>query len=110
VVRGLRQGQTGNAAWDKVRALDLLRIGLAAMYLDQDQSRTEAAHIGNELQRQFGGWEELAQSFEAGMLAWQRSRGVTDAGELGRVQRNLPTLRQQIWPRTAWRTALVAPD
>jgi hypothetical protein len=98
VVRGLRQGQTGNPAWDNVRAIDLLRIGTAATYIDADKCWAEAAAIGTELQRRYRSWEELAQAFEAGMHAWHRSRGVTDAQQLGRVQQNLPALRQTIWP------------
>ncbi len=106
VVKGLRQGKTGNAAWDKVRALDLVRIGAAAAYYDADQIRQQQAGIGNELQQIYGSWEELAREFEAGMQAWQRSRGTTDPNELGRVQRNLPKLRSEIWPTIAYKTPL----
>lgn len=102
VIRDLRAGQTGNVAWDCVRALDLLRIGMAARYIDADSCLKESAAIGQELQRRFRSWEELAQAFEAGMHAWQRSRKVTDPEQLGRVQRNLPALRQQIWPSIAF--------
>jgi hypothetical protein len=110
VLRGLRQGQTGNAAWDKVRALDLVRIGMAATYIDRSDSRAQMAGIGGELQKQYRSWEELAQAFEAGMQAWQRQRGVNDPAQLGRVQKNLPALRQQIWPAVAFDTALGGDD
>lgn len=106
VVKGLREGTTGNAAWDKVRALDLVRIGAAAAYYDADQVRAQQAGIGSELQRIYGSWDELAREFEAGMQAWQRSRGTTDPKELGRVQRNLPKLRSDIWPRIPYKTPL----
>lgn len=110
VIEGLRHGQTGNPAWDKVRALDLLRIGRAAAFLDDDQCRTRIAEIGRELQQQFKSWEELGQAFEQGMQAWQRSRGVSDPAQLGRVQNNLPKLRSQIWPGVRFDTELVADD
>jgi hypothetical protein len=106
VVRGLRQGRTGNAAWDKVRALDLVRIGAAATYYDGDQVRQQQAGIGRELQQTYGSWEELARAFEAGMQEWQKGRGTTDPNELGRVQKNLPKLRAEIWPRVDYRTTL----
>ncbi len=110
VIANLRQGQTGNVAWDRVRALDLLRIAFAARYLDADQCWTEAAKICTELQSRYRSWDELALAFEQGMNTWQRSRGIADPNELGRVQRNLPTLRQQIWPAVAWDAKLVADD
>ena len=110
VIQELEQGQTGNPAWDLVRALDLLRIGLAAQYVDLDQARKKTAAIGGQLQRMHRSWEELAQAFEAGMLAWHQRRGVTDPQQTGRVQRNLPRLRQEIWPRIAWGTPLVFED
>jgi hypothetical protein len=110
VIADLRQGTTGNPAWDRVRALDLLRIGFAAKLIDADQCWTEAAKIGAELQGRYRSWEELAQAFEAGMQAWQRSRGVTDPNELGRVQRTRPALRGQIWPRARYDAQLAADD
>jgi hypothetical protein len=110
VITELKQGQTGNPAWDLVRALDLLRIGLAAQYIDLDQARKETAAIGSQLQRLHRGWEELAQAFEAGMLAWHQRRGVTDPEQTGRVQKNLPKLRQEIWPGVPWATPLVFDD
>jgi hypothetical protein len=106
VVRGLREGRTGNAAWDKVRALDLVRICAAAAYYDADQIRQQQAGIGRELQQAYASWEELAQAFEVGMQEWQRSSGTTDPKELGRVQRNLPKLRAEIWPRIPYKTTL----
>lgn len=110
VIAGLRRGQTGNAAWDKVRALDLLRIGLAAGYFDAEQVRIEGAAIGREIQGSYRAWEELATAFEAGMRAWQQSRNVTDPQETGRVQRNLPKLRADIWPAVAYDTKLVVDE
>jgi hypothetical protein len=106
VIDGLRRGQTGNPAWDKVRALDLCRIALAAGYVDADQCRQRSAAIGKELQAAFPSWDALAQAFEAGMQAWQRSRGVTDSAQLGKVQHNLPKLRAEIWPGIAYGTVL----
>jgi hypothetical protein len=110
VIEGLRRGTTGNVAWDRVRALDLLRIAFAARYIEADQCWTEAGKIAVELQSQHRSWEALAQAFEAGMHAWQRARGVTSLQETGRVQRNLPALRQQIWPKIAFDARLVAED
>lgn len=110
VVRGLRHGQTGNAAWDEVRAIDLLRIATAAGYVDDEQCWSESAAIGAELQSHYRSWEELAQAFERGMQAWQRSRGVTDPAELGRVQRNLPRLRAEVWPTVPFDAHLALDD
>jgi len=106
VIDDLIRGQTGNAAWDLVRALDLVRMGVAAGYLDADQCRERCARIGKQLQAQYGGWDALAVAFEQGMQAWQRGRGVTDPNELGRVQRNLPKLRAEVWPAIPYDTAL----
>jgi hypothetical protein len=93
-----------------VRALDILRIGMAATYIDADQCQTEGSKIGQELQAKYGSWDELAHAFEAGMHAWQRQSGTTDPNELGRVQRNLPILRQKIWPGVAWGSPLDPTD
>jgi hypothetical protein len=92
-------GQTGNLAWDEVRALDLLRIGRAAQYIDDDACWTEAAKIARRLRRRYKSWDELAAGFEQGMNAWQQRSGVTDPAQLGRVQKNLPALRKDVWPR-----------
>ncbi|MFO0661420.1 MAG: DUF1266 domain-containing protein [Polyangiaceae bacterium] len=110
VIKELKQGQTGNAAWDRVRALDILRIGRAAGYIDDDQCWGEASTIGLELQRLYRSWEDLARAFEAGMNEWQHRRGVSDPQQTGRVQRNLPTLRQLIWPQVAYDTSLAIDD
>ena len=110
VIRGLRRGQTGNAAWDKVRALDLLRIATAAGYVDAESCWNESAAIGTELQSHYRGWEELAHAFERGMHAWQTSRGIDDPTELGRVQRNLPKLRAEVWPHVSFDAPLRSND
>lgn len=110
VIDGLREGQTGNAAWDQVRALDLLRIGRAADYVDDEDCRKHMASIGVSLQAKYGSWQELAQAFEAGMNAWQSQRGINDPNERGRVQRNLPKLQSEFWPKVNYRTSLVLED
>lgn len=110
VIAGLRAGRTGNISWDRIRAFDLLRIGYAARFIDDDQCWTEAGKIAVELQSQFRSWEELAQSFETGMQTWQRSSGITDPAETGRVQRHLPKLRQQIWPLIRYDAPIATDD
>jgi hypothetical protein len=110
VVDGLKKGQTGNAAWDLVRAIDILRIAFAAKYLDDEDCWKYITELGRTLQKLYPNWEALAQAFEAGMNAWQNRRGVSDPMELGRVQRNLPALRSSIWPRAAYDTSLILPD
>lgn len=106
IIAELRAGQTGNPAWDQVRALDLLRIGRAAGFVDDDQCWTEACKIAVDLQRRYRTWDELAAQFEAGMLAWHQRRGVTAPDELGRVQRNLPNVRA-LWPQVRFDATLV---
>ena len=98
-------GQTGNQAWDEVRALDLLRIARAAQYIDDDACWTEAGKIARGLRRRFRSWDELAAGFEQGMHAWQRRSGVSDPEQLGRVQRNLPALRKELWPQVRYDAA-----
>ncbi len=71
---------------------------------------TEAGRIGVELQSKYRTWEELAQAFEAGMLSWHQQRGVSDPQQTGRVQKNLPALRQQIWPQIPYDAALPRDD
>lgn len=103
VIAELKDGnQTGSLAWDEVRALDLLRIGRAAQYIDDDACWTEAGKIARSLRRRYKSWDELAAGFEQGMNAWQRRSGVTDPGQLGRVQKNLPALRKDIWPQVRY--------
>jgi hypothetical protein len=110
VIKDLKAGTTGNVAWDRIRALDILRIGMAAGYIDADQCQSEGTTIGAELQKKYGSWEELAQAFEAGMHAWQRGSGNTDPNALGRVQKNLPALRGEIWPKAPWNAPLDPTD
>lgn len=110
VVNGLRQGQTGNVAWDQVRALDLLRMAVAARYIDEEKCWLESGAIGRYLQGKFRSWEELAQSFEAGMHAWQDLQNMRAAYERNRVQRNLPLLRAQIWPSVPFQMGLASDD
>jgi hypothetical protein len=104
VIKDLRGGTTGNVAWDRVRALDLLRIGVAAGYLDEDACQTQGAGIGAELQKNYRSWEELAHAFETGMHAWQGNNSDT------RVQKNLPKLKSEIWPSVPWGSPLDPTD
>lgn len=106
VIEGLYAGTTGNRAWDVVRAVDLLRIGVAAGYLTEAECGAEVRRAASLLRNAYGSWEELAAAFEQGMNAWQDSRGITDAGERGRVQRNAPYLRVGVWPSIPWGAAL----
>lgn len=101
-IHGLRQGQTANAAWDQVRAIDLLRIGTAAGYVNPDECWHEVDSIAQALRERYDSWPTLAAEFEAGMHRWQDGRGVTDPQQRGRVQRNLPYLRQTAWARAAF--------
>lgn len=110
VIDNLRAGQTGNIAWDQVRALDLLRIGRAADYVDDEDCRKHMANIGIALQSKYRSWKELAAAFEAGMNAWQDQRGVTDPNERGRVQRNLPKLERELWPKIDYNAKLALED
>ena len=44
------------------------------------------------------------------MHAWQTSRGIDDPTELGRVQRNLPKLRAEVWPHVSFDAPLRSND
>jgi hypothetical protein len=105
-VDGLMSGATGNPAWDQVRAVDLLRIGLAAGYLTPARAAERVREAAASLRATYPSWEALGQGFEAGMHAWQDSRGITDEGARGRVQRNLPGLRSGAWARIRYDAAL----
>jgi hypothetical protein len=105
-IKELEQGQTGNPSWDQVRALDLLRIGVAAGYITDDECWDAVRRIATSLRGTYRSWEELARAFETGMLEWHDRRGVTDEQQRGRVQRNLPTLRQYTWPNIPWDAAI----
>ena len=106
-IEGLATGEaTGNAAWDQVRAIDLVRIGIAAGYLTREQARDITRGVASALRARYGSWEEVALAFEEGMHDWQDSRGITDPTQRGRVQRNLPALRASIWPQIPYRAEL----
>jgi hypothetical protein len=87
------------SGWDLVRAVDLLRMGLAAGYLDQDDCSEKTRQLATVIRTHFTSWDALAADFEAGMHAWQDSSGVTDEKERARVQRNLAVLRPQVWSK-----------
>ncbi len=99
MVESLKQAGKESAAWDMVRAVDLIRMGFAAGYLDEDDCWEKVRQVALELQKHHTSWEELGTSFERGMHGWQDSRNITDANERSRVQRNLPILRSQVWPK-----------
>ena len=101
-VEGLKRGGATTASWDMVRGVDMLRMGFASGYLDEDDCWEAVRQIALELQKHYKSWEELGAAFERGMQNWQDSRGQTDPNERGRVQRNLPVLRAQIWPKVAF--------
>jgi hypothetical protein len=105
-IDGLVAGATGNAAWDRIRAIDLLRIGVAAGFLTQDQCWAQVRGMAGTLRAQYPSWEALAEGFETGMNAWHDSRGVTDPVARERVQRNLGALRSQIWPAIQYHAPL----
>ncbi|MCH9684764.1 MAG: DUF1266 domain-containing protein [Deltaproteobacteria bacterium] len=97
-IRGLQHGRTGSLAWDHVRAIDLLRIGTAAGYIGEDECWHAVCPMADTLREHFDSWSALASDFEAGMQKWQEGRGITSPDQRGRVQRNLPYLRQTAWP------------
>lgn len=99
MIEGLKAAAPASAAWDMVRAVDLLRMGFAAGYLDADDCWEKIRQVALELQKHYTSWEQLGTAFERGMHAWQDSRNQTDANERGRVQKNLPLLRDQVWPK-----------
>ncbi len=98
----LKGAAAPQAAWDMVRAVDLLRIGFAAGYLDEDDCWEAVRQVALVLQKHYKSWEELGAAFERGMLAWHDQRGQTDPNERGRAQRNLPVLRSEVWPKVAF--------
>ena len=110
VIDDLKSGTTGVPAWDLVRALDLLRIGVAAGYIDQEECWTESARICRTIQQTHTSWEHLGQVFQTGMNSWQHRSGITDPNETGRVQRNLPRLRAEVWPQAPWAAKLETDD
>ncbi len=99
MIEGLKQAAPASAAWDMVRAVDLLRIGFAAGYLDADDCWEHVRQVALLLQKNYTSWEELGTAFERGMHAWQDSRNQTDPAERGRVQKHLPLLRSALWPK-----------
>jgi hypothetical protein len=101
-VERLKAAARPEAAWDMVRGVDLLRMGFAAGYLDEDDCWEAIRQVALVLQQHYKSWEELGTAFERGMNAWQDQRGQTDPNERGRVQRNLPVLRSEIWPKVAF--------
>jgi hypothetical protein len=105
-IRGLEEGRTGSIAWDRVRALDLLRIGTAAGYIRQAECWQAVSSTADALRQRFDSWAALAADFEAGMHQWQDQRGVTDAQQRQKVQSNLPYLRKTAWPRAAFKAPL----
>ncbi len=105
-IKGLEKGQTGNPAWDQVRALDLLRIGVAAGYITDDECWEAVRRIATSLRQKYDSWEALGKAFEEGMLAWHDQRGVTDEQQRGRVQRNLGTLRAYTWKTIDWSASI----
>jgi hypothetical protein len=68
------------------------------------------ANIGVALQAKYRSWKELAAAFETGMNAWQDQRGITDPNERGRVQRNLPKVEREFWPKIAFNASLALGD
>lgn len=108
VIEGLIDGTTGSPAWDQVRAVDLLRIGFAANYIDNDECQHSVLRIAESLTAQYDSWSELAAAFEQGMHAWQDQRGITDAAQRDRVQRNLPYLRNTAWRKVRFDATLEA--
>jgi Protein of unknown function (DUF1266) len=77
VITDLKRGTTGVAAWDRVRALDLLRIGVAPGYIDLDECWTESARICKTIQSTHTSWEHLGQVFQVGMNSWQHTRALS---------------------------------
>jgi hypothetical protein len=97
-VETLKAASAPAAAWDMCRAVDLLRIGFAAGYLDADDCWEHVRQIAQLLQQHYKSWEELGTAFERGMHDWQDQR----RHERARVQRNLPVLRADVWPKVAF--------
>lgn len=105
-IDGLMAGATGNQAWDQVRAIDLLRIGIAAGYVTREECADRVRTMAAQLRASYPSWEALGTAFEAGMHAWQDSRGVTDPAARGRVKHALPTMRSDVWPKIRYDGAL----
>jgi hypothetical protein len=95
-------GNDANPAWDGVRAVDALRLGVAGGYLSDDQCWDEVRRVAPWLRRAYGSWDALAAAFEVGMHAWQEEHGVIDDTQRSRVRRHLPILRREVWSRIGY--------
>lgn len=107
-ISGLQEGRTGSVAWDRIRAIDLLRIGTAAGYVADHECWHTVGSIAEALRERYDSWPALAADFEAGMHRWQDGRGIRDPQQRDRVQRNLPYLQRSAWPQAAFDAPLEA--
>ena len=105
IVDQLKRGQTESRSWDLLRAVDLVRIGQAAGYVDSASAGEAVRSIASLVRAEYGSWEEVAKAFEVGMHAWQTRSGITGEA-MGRVQRNLPYLRTTVWPSVDWNLSI----
>jgi hypothetical protein len=102
-VAGLERTESGNEAWDLVRAIVLARLGAAAGYLDEQESWEIVARAAARLQGSYGSWAALGEAYAEGRSAWLRGQGISQPAHHSPVERNIEALRARVWPRVAFR-------
>jgi Protein of unknown function (DUF1266) len=83
-------------AWCWVRAVNLARMAAGAQLISQDDSWRLVVPFLTRIQRSFGGWEELGQSYLVAWEDWLREREIS-RDDVENVADSIEALREDVW-------------
>ena len=97
--------ETGDPAWDLVRAVILARLGAAAGYMSPPDSWAVVGRARNEILRHYACWAELGEAYADARMRWLRSTGEVEPDEkrpFDEVRYAMKDLAQNLWPHVAF--------
>jgi len=98
-------------AWNLVRAMLLLRAAVSMGWVDNEDSFTRCAELGERLQEHYDGWEPMAADLLRSRRAWlgidlDGADDDDDDNDMYEVTRALDGLRRSHYPTVPWALAL----
>lgn len=95
-------------AWDLVRFIVLARLGVAADYVDDEESWDMIRPVAHRLQHAYGNWRPMAQAYLAARRQWRGLAldGSEDDEEMTRIAANIDRLHDSRWQSLPFRTDL----
>ncbi|MDZ8119865.1 DUF1266 domain-containing protein [Pontiella agarivorans] len=88
--------------WDLARVISLVRWGVAAGYLEEEEAWQWIMPAAQEIQRIYGSWEELGEAYVTGRMFWSSYHFRTGGEEIRPVVYWLLKNPNSPWVKVDW--------